>query len=290
VVNRFADARIGLCVSAPAMSRLELVLEYVWWLTIAGHLLLFLRLRMTGLHRSYGCFSAYLLFRVLRAVLLIAVPWGVRLFERKPNTPFATNAYGWVWLLTDPAVWVFWVVVVLELYSLVLQNYKGIASLGRWVLLTGLAIGVAISVLTLQADLSNPAEKYPIVRLFLAIDRSVASSLVIFLLVISCFLAWYPVPLSRNVVVHCIVYAGYFLSVTLVVLLRNLAGSGVTQVVSVLASCVTLVCLVVWVCLLNRAGESAKVRLRPRWAEGHEEELVGHLAAINSTLLRAARK
>lgn len=272
------------------MSRLELVLECVWWLTIAGHLLLFLRLRLTGLHRTYRFFSAYLLFRVLRAVLLIGVPWGVKLFEGKPNTPFATNAYGWVWMLTEPLLWVFWVLVVLELYSLVLQNYRGIASLGRWVLLIGSVLAVVISFLTLQADLANPGAPYPALRLFLVIARGVDSSLVIFLLVISCFLAWYPVPLSRNVVVHCIVYAGYFLSLTLVVLLRNLVGSAVTQGVSILLSCVTLVCLLVWICLLNREGEFAKVRLRPRGAEEREEELVGHLAAINSTLLRAARK
>lgn len=272
------------------MSRLEVVLECVWWLTIAGHLLLFVRLRLAGLQRSYRYFSGYLLFRVLRAVLLIAVPWGVRQFERKPNTPFATNAYGWVWLLTEPVLWVFWVLVVLELYSLVLQNYKGIASLGRWVLLAGLAVAVVISFLTLQADLSNPGEQYPILRLFFVIGRGVASSLVIFLLVISCFLAWCPVPLSRNVVLHSIVYAGYFLSMTLALLMRNLGGNSVTVAMSIVTSCANLVCLVVWICLLNRDGENAKVRLRPRLAEGQEQELVGHLAAINSTLLRAARK
>ena len=272
------------------MSRLDLLVQCVWWLTIAGHLFLFLRLRVAGLHRNYRFFCAYLLFRVLRAVLLIGVPWGVKQLEQRPNVPFATNAYGWVWLLTEPVLWVFWVLVVLELYSLVLQNYKGIASLGRWVLLAGLVAAVGISFLTLQADLSNPAEKYPIVRQCLVIGRGVASSLVIFLLVISCFLAWYPVPLSRNVVVHCIVYAGYFLSTTLAFLLRNLLGSTVTEAVSLLLSCVTLVCLLVWICLLNREGESAKMRLRPRWAEDQEEDLVGHLAAINSTLLRAARK
>ena len=272
------------------MPRVEQVLEYVWWSTIVGHLLLLLRLRLTGLHRSYRYFSAYLLFRVLRAILLIGVPWGVNSLQGGPNVPFATNAYRYVWAVTEPVLWVFWVLVVLELYSLVLQDYKGIASLGRWVLLAGLVVGVGITLLTLQADLSNPAEKYPIVRQFLVIGRGVASSLVIFLLVISCFLAWYPVPLSRNVVVHCIVYAGYFLSMTLAVLLRNLLGSAVTQVVSMLMSCVTLVCLLVWFCLLNREGESAKVRLRPRWAQDQEEDLVEHLAAINSTLLRAARK
>lgn len=272
------------------MPRPDVLEQWIWWLTIAGHLALYVRLRMSGLHHTYRFFSGYLLFRVLRAALLMGVPWGVNLFEGGPNVPFANNTYSQVWMATEPVVWVFWVLVVLELYSLVLQNYKGIASLGRWVLLAGLVIALTVSMLTLPADLGNPGEQFPIVRLFSAMTRGVVSSLVIFLLFISCFLAWYPVPLSRNVVVHCIVYAAYFLSLTLVVLLRNLTGSAVTQTVNILLSCITLVCLVVWTALLNRQGESKTVRIRPPAGAEEEQVLVAHLAAINSTLLRAARK
>lgn len=279
-----------VCVAAPTMPRSELMLQSIWWLTTAGHLLLYLKLRWMGLHRTYRFFSGYLLFAVLRDLLLVAVPWAARLMRGRPNHPFSTNAYGYTWLATDPVVWVLYVLVVLELYSLILQNYKGIASLGRWVMLGGLATAVVLSTLTLSMDLSNAGEKFPILRVFFVVDRGVASSLVVFLLILACFLAWYPVPLNRNVVVHCIVYAGYFLSVSLGMLLRNLTGSAVTQTVNIVLSGVTLACLAVWIGFLDRAGESVKVRVRPEWAPGDEQELVAHLAAINSTLLRAARK
>lgn len=272
------------------MPRPDVLERCIWWLTIIGHLALYIRLRMTGLHHTYRFFSGYLLFRVVRAALLMGVPWGVSVFEREPNVPFATNAYGYLWAATEPVVWVFWVLVVLELYSLVLQNYKGIASLGRWVLLAGLVIALMVSALTLHVDLSNADQQFHVLRYFSVIDRGVVSSLVVFLLFISCFLAWYPVPLSRNVVVHCIVYAAYFLSLSLVVLLRNLTGNAVTQTVNILLSCVTLVCLVVWTALLNQQGERKAVRIRPPAGAQEEQALVEHLAAINSTLLRAARK
>ncbi|MGO9094579.1 MAG: hypothetical protein ACLQGV_05095 [Bryobacteraceae bacterium] len=272
------------------MPRSELVLQYIWWLTIAGHLLLYLKLRRIGLHRTYRAFSGYLAFTFFRGVVVAALPWVASLMRGRPNHPFATNVYAYAWLATEPVVWVFYVLVVLELFSLILQNFKGIASLGRWVMLGGLAAAVAISTLTLSMDLSNASERFPILRVFLMVDRGVASSLVIFLLVISCFLAWYPVPLCRNVVVHCMVYAGYFLSLTLGRLLRNLTGSAVNQTVNLALSGVTLASLLAWIAFLDRAGESVKVRVRPDWAPGDEEELVAHLAAINSSLLRTAHK
>ena len=279
-----------VCVSAPTMSRSVSVLQYIWWSTIAGYLVLYLKLRWTGLHRTYRAFSGYLLFTVLQGVLLAVLPWAASLTRGRPSRPFATNAYAYTWFATTPVMWVLYVLVVLELFSLILQNFKGIASLGRWVMLGGLAVAVALSTLTLSVDLSNADEKFRILRVFLVVDRGVASSLVIFLLILAGFLTWYPVPLNRNVVLHCIVYAGYFLSVSLGMLLRNLNGSAVSLPVNIALSSVTLVCLLAWIGFLDRAGERVKVRVRPDWAPGDEEELVAHLSAINSSSLRTAHK
>jgi hypothetical protein len=266
------------------------VLQYLVWFTLAGYGILYLKLRRTGLHRTYRAFSGYLLFTLLQGVLLAVVPWAASLMRGRPNRPFATNAYAYTWFATAPVMWVLYVLVVLELFSLILQKFKGIASLGRWVMLGGLATAVVLSTLTLSVDLSNAGEKFRILRVFLVVDRGVASSLVIFLLILAGFLTWYPVPLNRNVVLHCIVYAGYFLSVSLGMLLRNLNGSAVSLPVNIVLSSVTLACLLAWIGFLDRAGESVKVRVRPDWAPGDEEDLVAHLAAINSSLLRTARR
>ncbi len=272
------------------MFSLQALETYLWWFTILGYLALYIRLRLNGLHSTYRFFAAYLLFRVFRAALLAAVPPIARLIDSRPNVPFASNAYAWVWMLTQVVLWFFYILVILELYSLILQNYKGISSLGRWALMVGLLVSLAFSSGTLWTDLGNPGEKFPTLLYLFAIDRGITSSLVIFLLLITGFLVWYPVPLSRNVVVHCIAYAAYFLPSAVVLLLRNVMGSHVTQIVNIALSCITIMCLAVWITFLNREGETKMFRVLRRPAAQDEDILIEHLAAINSTLLRAARK
>src|SRR5580698_8910030 len=42
-----------------------------------------------------------------------------------------SNLYGWIFLISTPIVWVLAYLVVLELYRLILEDYPGIASVGR---------------------------------------------------------------------------------------------------------------------------------------------------------------
>ena len=80
-----------------------------------------LRLYQLDLNRVYRFFFAYLVLTTARSLLLL--PFNVR-----------ENTYGLIYLATLPILWVFYILIVLELYSLVLQNYSGIYSLGRWTL------------------------------------------------------------------------------------------------------------------------------------------------------------
>jgi hypothetical protein len=266
------------------MLTLETAERYIWWLAIAGYAVLYVRLRREGLHRTYRFFAGYLVFRFVRALGLTAI-------QNFAPGRFDSDAYAWAWVATEPVLWVLYILIVLELYGLVLQKYPGIASLGRWAIFAGLAIALAIASLTLSADLnSGTGDRFPVLQYALVIGRGVASSLVLFLLFINVFLTLYPVPLSRNVVVHSIVYAIYFLTMTMVLLVRNLLGHSITELVNVIASCVSVLCLGVWTIWLNRSGERQTVRLRQQWRPEHAEHVVEQLSAINSTLMRAARK
>lgn len=272
------------------MWTLDPVERYLWLISTVGFLVLYIRLRHDGLHRTYRFFEAYVLFRVVRAVALAAIGPIGSVLARDSSRAFASDLYGWLWVATEPALWVLYILVVLELYGLVLQKYKGIASLGRWAIFGGLGLALAVSSLTLSADLGNRGEKFPIILYTAVIHRGVASSLVIFLLLITAFLSWYPVPLSRNVVVHSIAYAVYFLSMTINLLVRNISGGQLTELTNILSSAMCIVCLGVWICFLNRRGEAETVRVRQQWRPTDEQHLMEQLDAINSTLLRAARK
>lgn len=249
----------------------------LWVVCLVGYGALLCKLWYERLWGTYPFFSSYLAYRFVRGVVLYWLPYN-------------TNAYARVWAVSAPLGWLFYILVVLELYSLVLRDYRGIASLGRWTLMGALGISILISALTLSADLSNPAEGFPRVLYFTVIERGVISSVVVFLLLITAFLVWYPVPLSRNVIVYSVVYSVYFLSTTLGLLVRNIMGNEVTSTVHLVLMSVTLCCLVVWIVLLNRRSESATLVVGQRWRPDEGEQLVEQLTAINSTLLRAARK
>jgi hypothetical protein len=270
------------------MPSVPTILECLSWLTSAGFLALYLRLRRQDLHRAYRVFAAYVLFRVSRLVVLATVPRLWYWVHRQPYFPYANNAYGWIWALSEPVMWILRILVALELYSLVFQNHKGIASLGRWTVIAGLSIAVVLSSITLPSELSHSAEKYVILRWCSLAERGVDASLVVFLLFITAFPAWFPVPLNRNVVLYSMVYALYFIVGTLAELATNLGGLATWNVVSLGVKGLDLACLALWIVFLNRAGEAKTVVFRQTWTARHEELLMGQLAAINASLMRSA--
>ena len=61
----------------------------------------------------------------------------------------------------------------------------------------------------------------------LATERGVDTALAIFIILILCFLSFFPLKLGRNVRVHALVFSVFFLSNTFVLLMRSLFGTQV---------------------------------------------------------------
>ncbi len=278
------------------MSTVSLIEQYLWWMATAGYAVLYLRVFRLGLHRIYRWFGFYLLFRLLRSVALMVLPHvGVARSADFPGfalrfTSFSDNAYGWIWVFTLPVLEILYVLMVLELVSLILEKFRGIASLGRWAVLGGLAFGVLIAAMTLAPDLSNPAEQYPLLRYFGVLERGITSSLVLFLLFIAGFLVWYPVPLSRNLLAHSIIYTAYFLFTSAAIFIRNLSAGQAILITNVTLSGASFACILAWLFVLNRKGEIRAVTIRQRWDAKQQAQLIDQLATINASLLRAVRK
>jgi hypothetical protein len=232
----------------------------------------------SGLYKVYPFFFSYLLYRLIRGLVLYAIPANRR------------TLYGWFYFSSAPLGWLALILIVLELYTLVLRHFPGIASLSRWLLTAGLVTSIAVSGMSLRLDLSNPGERFPVVLFFTVIQRGLMTSLAIFLLVITGFLTWYPVPLSRNVIVQSMVCAVYFLSNTMALLVRNVAGDQISTSVNLALPAIELGCVMAWAALMTQAGEAKKVVLRHHWRPEQQQRLMEQLAAINATLLRTARR
>jgi hypothetical protein len=240
------------------------------------------RLYSQSLHRRYRFLFVFLCFQVVRSFGLLAIGWW---WPFRPH-----NAYAWTWVRTEPFVFLVNILVVLELYFLVLQNYKGLQTVGRWLFLIAMTLAVLISGLSVLPSWGSPTEKVPVVFYLSLIGRGVFFSLVLFILLILFFLSWYPISLSRNLVIHAGVCTVVLISHSMGFLVRNVQGHTVNHAVNVANLLVSILCWAAWMLLLTRQGEATKMVVRREWTAEDEKRLVNQLTAINSSLLRSTRK
>lgn len=108
------------------------------WVTLAGMVLTCLRLLGCRLHKRYRVFFAFLLVSSVRAAVLLVFPTHASLYMK-------------IWVLTEPVFWVFYILLVLELYSLILEGHKGLYTLGRWAMYAASAAAFLVSIASLFA-------------------------------------------------------------------------------------------------------------------------------------------
>lgn len=237
-----------------------------------------IKLVYTGLYRRYRALFYYLVFRFFYTSSIVFI------FK-----DFRTAAYQRFWIYTEPIIWLFYVMLVIELYSLVLEKHRGLYTLGRWVLYLGLSVSILISGLALFPQLAGGRiQRSLLMPYYYAIERGVDFSLFIFLLVILLWLTRYPVPLSRNVVVHSVAFSILFLSNTASVLLRTILGYNAIGYLNTFLMAIGAACILIWLVFLTRKGEEVRVSL-PVLGPEHEERILSQLEAINKTLLRVSR-
>ena len=233
---------------------------------------LIVRVLSAGVQRVYPFFFCF----VVAETVQLLVPYLINLKQ---------VWYGYTFVVSEAVIVCFYALIVLELYSKILGSLAGIASTARRYVRVALAAAIIISLLLLRLE-TTPAT---LVNRFLIFERAIISSLVIFVLLITVFLVYYPIPLNRNVIVYSIGYAFYFACKAASLLARNL-GFAKTSFVSNIWLTVSTLCIVFWMIFLNREGEKKSVVFGHRWDRGDEARLLQQLEAINASLLRSTRK
>ncbi|MGB9457162.1 MAG: hypothetical protein WCB12_14030 [Bryobacteraceae bacterium] len=251
--------------------------QYVQILLLIGSALVAAKLYRSGLWRKYSFFFAYFVFRIPNSTWPLMVSTGA-------------PVYLWLWLFTSSVCLIFYVLVVAELYRLILEKYRGLETMGRWAMYAATAVSVLISVLALLPRFT-PAmpQRSKHLGYEYALERGIDFSLVMFILLMLLFLSRFPIPLSRNVVVHAAIFTLYFLAAALGLLLHALWGINLSAELSLSLSCVSLLCVGAWLLLLNPAGENVPAHL-PLLGSGDEEKILRELDAVNAALLRVSRQ
>jgi hypothetical protein len=242
---------------------------------LLGSMLMVLKLYRTGLYRRYPVFFAFFIFRIPNNI------WPLFLGVTSP-------LYQRIWVLTEPIGLGFYVLMVMELYRLVLEKYKGLYSLGRWALYLSLAISVGISAISLLPQIKpSLPQQSKIMFYLLATERGIDTALAIFIVLILCFLSLFPVKLSWNVRVHALVFSIFFLSHTFMLLMRSLFGLLLVYEVNAILLCITAASVVAWLTLLRATGEETQ-SAPALYGQEEESRLLMHLDALNAALLRAS--
>src|SRR5258708_27622204 len=216
----------------------------LWVLNLVGSALVIWRLYFVGLQKTYRLFFAYMAVALVRSLIL---------FPFNPRS----ETYFQLWVDTRPLLWLFFVLVLSELYSLVLRDYRGIYSVSRWFFYGAATFSALVSASTVFVTMAAGSTTRPPLLYYSAlIERGVVTGLAIFLFLLLTLVAWFAVPLSRNLLTHCCVYSAYFLSNNVIMLYWHSGSQDTAYWVSVWRLSVALICYSCWVFLLSRAGES----------------------------------
>ena len=234
------------------------------------------RLHRLELRGKYPVFFWYLVFCTARSAALLGFN-------------VASAMYFWIWLVTEPVNWVLDVLLLRELFFLVLGHHPGIGRLSRWLFHTALIAGIGISGLTLLAKGPElPGHSIWLLAVLL-VTRCVAITVLVFLFALVAFLNWYPVNLTHNVVRHTIVFAVYFLCLSMGYLVRVATGNELIGPVNAVLLAFLTACAGVWL-TMTQAGEQRQIMLRSKWSRADERVMLRQLDALNAQLLRASRK
>lgn len=234
---------------------------------IAATALLAGRLYFSGLRHRYRRFFLFLVFEVARGAVLTAFdPRGF--------------AYQKIWVLTEPLEWLLYVLVVMEIYDLVLSDYRGLSTAGRWFVAMAMVMALLAAAISVFAP-SHPPDQSRLMSYIYMAERAVYFSLAVFLVTILVLLMQYPIVLRRNIIAHSLIFCVYFVSSTLIYHLLSAGGIRVMPIVRQALDGVDLATIGAWLLLLNRAGEQRRQQLRPAWMPGREKDLVNQLHNLN---------
>jgi len=221
-------------------------------------------------------------FQAITLWLSLTAAFEFSLFLLKPSSP----VYFWIYMARVPVLCLFDILAVRELTGVVLRDFPGISSVGRWAIYVG--TGVAVS-LSLSAAVYFPRSGHRnSEHLFYAevIERSVVFSLAVVIASLAYCLSRYPLRLGRNIVVSSFAFVALFLSDALRLLIDSLQAWLFDHSLDLLETLFTVVCLILWTALLRKEPALAP---EPAPLDLDDRQILEELTSLNRLLTRAAR-
>jgi hypothetical protein len=248
----------------------------LWQLNFLATLALLTRFLYSKLHRTYPILFLYWLSQAVADIVLFQIP-------------LRSTVYLYVYSSAQIINLALSVLVVQELYRVALLAHQGISVFGRRGMLAVLGIAAILALAGSGIDSVVLPGQYPWIHLFMAVDRTLEFILLVFLLVISGFLLWFPVKIRRNIAVFITGFVLFYLLQSSAFLLNNLLPQTYSQSISVASLAAALLCLLVWLAGLRAEGASPVIVSGHGWNPAAAARLSVQLDGINAALTRFVR-
>lgn len=180
--------------------------------------------------------------------------------------------------------------MLVEIFSLALERHPALARYGRSIV--GYILGAAAVFPVIAALADHTRRAHPFVHAFLLFEQTMDATMAIFLILISAFLAWFPVRMRSNVIVYIGGFIVWWLSRSALVHLINQWFNNLylSRASNIAQMCVTLGCLLFWWSGFKPEGEARTAVVGHLWNRAEAERLTEQLDAINEGLERLRRK
>lgn len=248
-------------------------------LTIGLNAAVLVKLCVTGLIKIYRLLFCYLVLDFFVTIVGSLIPHN-------------TTAYGYYYFAVQTLKIGVAALVLMEIYALALESTPALAQFGRnsvgYILLGAALFPFAL----LWVDRSFYTGPHPFIRAFFLFEQTTDGTMAAFLIVISIFLAWFPVRLRRNVIVYISGFIVWSLSRSagLHFFNQNFANKQLREAYGTAQILIGAGCLLYWLAAMRRQGEARTAVVGHLWNRQEAERLTEQLNAINDGLARLRRK
>ncbi len=252
----------------------------VFLLTTALTGALLIRVWSIGLARVYKWFFCYFAWDFLTSLVLLYVPYN-------------TKRYGQFYFSMQTVKILIGAFVVVEIYSLALERTPALAQFLRNAVGYILTAAAGIPVIWVLADsLKSSDAADTMIRVYGLFERTMDATMGIFLILISLFLAWFPVRLKRNAILYILGFIVWSLSRSAAahLVIRFHGNLPVIAAISGVQMCLGLGCTLLWLIGLRREGEARTAVVGHLWNRAEADRLTSQLEAINDSLDRMRKR
>lgn len=247
--------------------------KYIFALNAAAYAFTAGRLVVRGLPKRQ---PALLVFLLLRFFLTLS---SVALSNRSP-------LYFWAYVVLTPFDGLVSILAVRESLGLVLYQYPGLRSFGRWTMYGAVTVSLLISLPVTLAYWRGDVVKSNLYYVEVG-NRSIAFGLAVVVAALLVFLSHYRLDLSRNRLVSSVAFGCLLLAEAVTLFVDSNAERLHFPFVDNLNGVFGLLCVLLWGLFLER--EELAAARTPRDPQPHDERNLRQLRALDQLVSRVAR-